>query len=160
VSDDGSRRGYIEQAIAEARGGVSAQHGGPFGAVVVRDGVVVGRGHNRVTSSRDPTAHAEVVAIRAACQAVGDHALAGAELYASCEPCPMCLSAIYWARIERVYFAATSQRAADSGFDDVRLYRELCAPAAERTLPMRQISHPDAEVPFELWDALEEKVRY
>ncbi|MGD8859065.1 MAG: nucleoside deaminase [Myxococcales bacterium] len=160
MNDDASRRGYIELAIAEARGGVSALHGGPFGAVVVREGVVIGRGHNRVTSSHDPTAHAEVVAIRAACRSVGDHALPGAELFASCEPCPMCLAATYWARIERVFFAASSDRAAASGFDDVALYRELRAPASERTLPMQQLPHPDADSPFELWDALEEKVPY
>lgn len=150
----------MDEAIAQGQRGVSAGAGGPFGAVVVRAGSVIGRGHNCVTSLCDPTAHAEVQAIRDACRTLGDFSLAGATLYASCEPCPMCLAASYWARLERVFFAAPAARAAASGFDDVALHRELSAPPGERTLPLQQLIHPGADAPFDAWDALETRVPY
>ena len=150
----------MNEAIGEAQRGVSAGDGGPFGAVVVQDGRVIGRGHNCVTSLCDPTAHAEVQAIRAACRALSDFSLAGATLYASCEPCPMCLSASYWARLDRVFFAAPAARAAASGFDDVTLHHELAAPPSERTLPLHHLPHPDAHTPFDTWDHLETRVPY
>src|SRR5262245_7781926 len=117
--------GFLQLAIDEAIAGVRARRGGPFGAVVVHGDRVIARAHNRVTSRPDATAHAEVEAIREACAALATHALAGCTLYASCEPCPMCLSSMYWARIDRVYYAATRIDAAAAGFDDARLHAEL-----------------------------------
>jgi guanine deaminase len=151
---------FLSLAIDEALAGVRAGHGGPFGALVVRDGRVLGRGHNRVTSELDPTAHGEVTAIRAACRGVGDFALRGALLYTSCEPCPLCLAAAYWARIERVYFAATRRDAAAAGFDDERLHAALGPIAGEPALPLEQRSHPRASEPFAAWQALASRVAY
>ena len=113
--------------------------GGPFGAIIVKDGEIIARGSNQVTSANDPTAHAEVVAIREACRRLGTFLLSGCELYTSCEPCPMCLSACYWARLDRVFFAATRQDAAEAGFDDDFLYRELAVAPADRQLPLEQL---------------------
>src|SRR5262245_13503069 len=120
MADSDGASAFLQQAIAEAVAGVRARDGGPFGAVIVLGGQVVARGRNRVTSRPDATAHAEVETIRAACGALGRHSLLGCELYSSCEPCPMCLSAIFWARIDRVYYAATRWDAAAAGFDDAR----------------------------------------
>jgi guanine deaminase len=151
---------FLAQAIDEALNGVRAQHGGPFGALVVRDGAILGRGHNRVTAALDPTAHGEVMAIRAACAAVRDFALRGALLYTSCEPCPMCLAAAYWARIERVYFAATRRDAAAVGFDDERLHAALNAAAGGPALPLEHVPHPRAGEPFSAWQAFGTRVPY
>jgi guanine deaminase len=148
---------FLAQAIEEAVAGVQAGHGGPFGALVVRDGRVLGRGHNRVTSAVDPTAHAEVVAIRDACAALGEFALPGAVLYASCEPCPMCAAAIYWARIERTYYAATRSDAAQAGFDDAALHERL---AGSDSLPLQHIEHPRSGEPFRAWAASAARVPY
>jgi tRNA(Arg) A34 adenosine deaminase TadA len=126
---------YLERAIELADIGMAQGHGGPFGALVVRGGQVLAEGFNEVTSSNDPTAHAEVTAIRAACRRLGTFSLAGCEIYSSCEPCPMCLSAIYWARLDRLYFAATRDDAAEIGFDDAFLYAELGLDASQRRLP-------------------------
>jgi len=134
--------------------------GGPFGAVIVRGGEVIATGSNQVTSTNDPTAHAEVVAIRAACQRLGNFRLDDCVLYASCEPCPMCLAAIYWARIPRVVFAATRADAAQAGFDDEAIYAELAKPLAERTVRMEHASPPDAGGPFQLWRANTQRVDY
>src|SRR5579871_475778 len=116
---------YLQQAIDLAREGVEQARGGPFGCVIVRDGEVVGKGANGVTSTNDPTAHAEIVAIRDACQRLGTYQLSECTVYASCEPCPMCLGALYWARPKRVVFAATRHEAAEAGFDDAFIYQEI-----------------------------------
>lgn len=123
---------YLRLAIELSREKMEANEGGPFGAVIVRDGQIIGRGWNRVTSTNDPTAHAEVVAIRDACQQVKNFTLAGCELYTSCEPCPMCLAAIYWSRLDRIYFASTAQDSAAADFDDQNIYCELSLPIANR----------------------------
>ncbi len=160
MSPSEAQRRFLGLAIAEAVAGVEARAGGPFGAVLVQGGAVIARGHNRVTSRPDATAHAEVEAIRAACVALGTHSLAGCELYASCEPCPMCLSAIHWARIDRVYYAATRADAAAAGFDDVRLYDELIRPDAKLGIEVIHVPAADAEAPFAAWARLEGRKPY
>lgn len=150
----------MDEAIALALDGVRRGEGGPFGAVVVRDGRVVGRGNNRVTSSNDPTAHAEVVAIREACAALGSFSLAGCELYTSCEPCPMCLGAIAWARLDRVVYAGTRADAAAAGFDDAEFYDEVCRPIDERRLPMVPLGRAGALAAFDAWRAKADRVDY
>lgn len=134
--------------------------GGPFGAVVVKDGEIVSRGFNRVTSSNDPTAHAEVVAIRRACRALGTFELSGCELYTSCEPCPMCLSAIYWARLRRVFYANTRKDAARIGFDDDWIYREVARPIPRRKLSMKPFLREEALAAFREWDLKRDKIPY
>jgi tRNA(Arg) A34 adenosine deaminase TadA len=151
---------FMQEAIRLAREHMRAGDGGPFGCVVVREGRVVGRGWNKVTSSNDPTAHAEVVAIREACRTLGDFKLSGCELYTSCEPCPMCLAAIYWARIDRVFFGGTRADAADAGFDDDLLYREIPLPITARKLPMQGLLREEARRVFEEWKAKPDKVAY
>jgi guanine deaminase len=154
------RNDFMRRAIALADQNVANGTGGPFGSVVVRDGKIIGEGANTVTGSHDPTAHAEIVAIREACRTLGSHSLAGCEIYASCEPCPMCLSAIYWARIDRAWFGNTAADAADIGFDDAFLYRELAVPMTDRSLPIEQILHGEAIASFEAWRASPIKVPY
>ena len=144
---------------------LSAQHmregaGGPFGAVIVKNGKVIAEGWNRVTSTNDPTAHAEVTAIRDACKALGTFSLEGCDIYTSCEPCPMCLSAIYWARLDRIYFANTRQDAAAIGFDDEFLYREVPKPVETRSIPTVKFAIPEAAAVFAEWQAKPDKVRY
>ena len=134
--------------------------GGPFGAVVVKDGKVIAEGWNKVTSTNDPTAHAEVSAIRAACAKLGTFSLAGCEIYTSCEPCPMCLSAIYWARLDRIYFANSREDAAAIGFDDDFLYREVPKPIEERTIPTMKLELPEAKAVFDEWERKPDKVAY
>ena len=151
---------FLQQAIAEAVAGVSAGDGGPFGAVIVREGSVVARGRNRVTSRPDATAHAEVESIREACRALGQHSLAGFELYASCEPCPMCLAAICWARIDRVYYAATRWDAAAAGFDDARLHGELTNGGVQRAVELVHVDVTGAQEPFEVWARTAGRTRY
>lgn len=151
---------FMQEAIRLSREHMLAGHGGPFGAVVVKDGKVVGRGWNQVTTTNDPTAHAEVVAIREACRSIGNFSLAGCELYTSCEPCPMCLASIYWARIDRVFYAGTRGDAADAGFDDDFLYREIPLPIEDRKLPMTALLRPDAQKVFGEWKAKVDKVPY
>jgi tRNA(Arg) A34 adenosine deaminase TadA len=158
--DDEAHRAHLRRAIDEATAHCQAGHGGPFGAVVVKDGQVVGVGWNEVTSRNDPTAHAEVQAIRAACAALGSFQLDGCDVYASCEPCPMCLGALYWARPRAVYYAASRHEAADAGFDDAFIYEELARPIDQRNLPLRQVSVPEARQPFEAWLAIVERIRY
>ena len=143
--------GYMHRAVELAREGVAQGCGGPFGAVVVKDGVVVGEGSNEVLSSRDPTCHAEIVAIRDACRRLGSFRLAGCELYASSEPCPMCLGAIYWSRIDRVSFANSRDVAASYGFLDEFIYDELATPPDARELTMVRMPSPGAEAPFDDW---------
>jgi len=134
--------------------------GGPFGAVIVRDGVLVAEGTNRVTSTNDPTAHAEIVAIRAAAQKLGAFDLKGCEIYVSCEPCPMCLGAIYWARLARVHFAALASDAADAGFDDSFIYNEIGLPHQDRKIPMIPAMREQALEAFRAWGAKADKIRY
>ena len=134
--------------------------GGPFGAVVVRNGKVVGRGFNQVTSANDPTAHAEIVAIREACQRLKTFQLDDCDLYTSCEPCPMCLSAIYWARLGNVFYGNTRQDAAKIDFDDDFIYREVALPIRKRTLKMKQLLHDEALAAFAEWQRKTDKVLY
>jgi guanine deaminase len=155
-----SEEAFMRRAIALAQEGMDRGQGGPFGSVVVKAGRIVGEGQNRVTSSNDPTAHAEVVAIRAACAALGTFDLAGCEIYASCEPCPMCLSAIYWARLDRIWFANGREDAARIGFDDALIYREVALPPEGRSLPMRRLLAGEASATFQAWLAKADRVRY
>ncbi|HEX4007320.1 MAG TPA: nucleoside deaminase [Acidobacteriaceae bacterium] len=150
----------MRKAIALATANVRSGRGGPFGAVVVRDGAIVGEGANCVTRENDPTAHAEVCAIRAACAAVGTFSLHGCEIYTSCEPCPMCLAAIYWARIDRIWFGNTSADAARAAFDDAFLYRELAVSAPERTIPSAMVLRDEAWASFQLWLETPNKTPY
>ena len=138
----------IDLAIANARSG----YGGPFGAVVVKDGEIIAEGVNAVTSTNDPTAHAEIAAIRAACAELGIFELRGCELYSSCEPCPMCLGAIYWARLARVYFGSTAADASKAGFDDSLIYSEIARPHAGRKIPMLQMMSEEALEAFRAWE--------
>lgn len=134
--------------------------GGPFAAIIAKDGRSIAHGANAVTSLNDPTAHAEMQAIRAAASALATFDLSGCELYTSCEPCPMCLAAAYWARVDCVYYAATRYHAAAAGFDDARLYDELVDPRTRRTLPFVHIAAPDANAPFEAWTRNPNRVPY
>ena len=134
--------------------------GGPFGCVVVKDGKVIARGFNKVVSTNDPTAHAEIVAIREACSALNDFQLAGCEIYTSCEPCPMCLSAIYWARPDKIYFGNTKEDAAKINFDDAFIYNEIKAELNERKIPVEQLLPDEAIVAFNEWQKKTNKVLY
>ncbi len=145
----------IELAIENVSSG-----GGPFAAVVVRDGKVIAQGANRVASTNDPTAHAEIVAIREACRKLGSFQLAGCEIYTTCEPCPMCLGAIYWARPERVYFAGTARDAKAAGFDDLFIFREFRKPFPDRKIPMEQMMREDALRIFRAWKEKANRVPY
>jgi tRNA(Arg) A34 adenosine deaminase TadA len=142
---------YLEQAIALALRGIEEGKGGPFGCVVVRGGEVIGMGCNEVTSTNDPTAHAEMVAIRDACRHLGSYQLTGCTVYASCEPCPMCLGALYWARPDRVLYAATRQEASEAGFDDDFIYREIELSGDERRIPFVHAPEVSAAEVFALW---------
>jgi tRNA(Arg) A34 adenosine deaminase TadA len=143
--DTEQRRGFMLHAVRLSAEQMRQGAGGPFGAVIVRDGAVIAEGWNRVTSANDPTAHAEVTAIREACAALGSFSLHGCEIFTSCEPCPMCLAAIYWARLDRVTFANTRVDAAAIGFDDAHIYGEVSKPIADRAIPTVQLSLPEAE---------------
>ena len=149
-------RAAIRLSLSKMR----ANCGGPFGAVVVRNGKVVGRGWNQVTSTNDPTAHAEVTAIRDACRRLKTFQLDDCALYTSCEPCPMCLSAIYWARFKKVYYANTRQDAAKIQFDDDLIYREVARPISKRIIPMKQLLRPEALKVFAEWKTKTDKIRY
>jgi guanine deaminase len=150
----------MARAIALSLDNVRSGRGGPFAAVVVKDGEVVGEGTNEVTSSNDPTAHAEVVAIRNACRALGVFQLDECDVYTTCEPCPMCLGAIYWARPRRVYFGNSAADAAAIGFDDAAIYEQLQLPHAERRIPMIQLLRDEAQAAFLAWHEKPDKVRY
>jgi guanine deaminase len=151
---------FLERAVALSKEKMLAGAGGPFGAVIVVDGEVVAEGWNQVTSINDPTAHAEIVAIRAACEALGQFELRGAVLYTSCEPCPMCLAAAYWARVDRLVYANTRADAAAIEFDDAFLYDQIALPIAEQSLPSRRIELASAREVFELWRAKPDKIPY
>ncbi len=151
---------FLREAIRLSMQGPAQRAGGPFGAVVVKDGQIIGRGFNRVTSTNDPTAHAEVLAIREACAHLGNFQLEGCTVYASCEPCPMCLGAIYWARPDRVVFAAGQADAARIGFDDQFIYEQIDIKPSARSIPMIQMLRQDALSAFEAWEKLEDKIEY
>ena len=151
---------HMRRAISLAEDNASSGNGGPFGAVIVKDGKVVAEGSNTVTVDNDPTAHAEVNAIRRACAVLGTFDLSGCELYTSCEPCPMCLAACYWAHISRVYYAAGRDDAAAAGFDDDMIYVEVAKPLDERKLPFIQLLPEEGLRPFLLWRSNPDKVRH
>ena len=146
----------IQLAIENVRSG----KGGPFGAVVVKDGNIIAEGVNQVTLTNDPTAHAEVLAIRQACQKVGSFELKGSELYTSCEPCPMCLGAIYWTRFSRVYFGGFAADASKAGFDDSFIYREIAQAHPQRGIPMIQMMREEALAAFRAWEEKPDKIAY
>jgi tRNA(Arg) A34 adenosine deaminase TadA len=151
---------FMAEAIRLSVEKMQAREGGPFGAVIVRKGEIVARGWNRVTSTNDPTAHAEMVAIREASRLLGNFWLGDCEIYVNCEPCPMCLAAIYWAGIPRVYYAATDKDAAEAGFADAYIYSELRRPTAERNLAMEQGMRPEALAAFRLWGEMSDRIEY
>jgi len=151
---------FLERAIDLSRQGMMGGHGGPFGCIIVKGDEIVGEGCNRVTASNDPTAHAEVVAIRDACQKLNTFQLTGCEIYTSCEPCPMCLGAIYWARPSRVIFANTKDDAAAIAFDDDFIYKEINTLLADRKIPFLHFPHPMAKEVFEQWKIFDKKKLY
>ena len=151
---------FMQEAIRISIHKMREGHGGPFGAVIVKEDHVIGRGWNQVTSSNDPTAHAEIVAIRDACRHVVGFRLDHCELYTSCEPCPMCLSAVYWARIGTVFYASTREDASQAGFDDEMIYQELSRPPAQRKVVMRQLLREAALEALEEWRGKTDKVLY
>lgn len=151
---------FMQKAIELSEKGMQENRGGPFGAVIVKNGVIIGTGQNQVTSTNDPTAHAEVVAIRAACKTAGDFSLKGAYLYTSCEPCPMCLAAAYWARIDKIFFANSRSDAAAIGFDDSLIYHEVALPLNLRKLPILQLMCDKAFSIFAAWQEKQDKISY
>ena len=151
---------YLRMAIDLATANVVSGAGGPFGAVIVKDGVVIATGVNKVTASNDPTAHAEVTAIRAAAAALGSFELKGCTIYSSCEPCPMCLGAIYWSRVDALYFGSTAKDAADAGFDDSFFYDELRKSIGERSIPTVNLMRDEAEESFQAWKKSTGRVEY
>ena len=151
---------FIYKTIDLALENVKSGQGGPFGALVVKDGQIIATGVNQVTLTFDPTAHAEVVAIRKACNAIGNFELTGCEIYCSCEPCPMCLGAIYWARPAKVFFAATASAAADAGFDDSFIKDQIRLPYVQQQLPIAQIVHKESLAPFQAWKVKADKIEY
>jgi len=154
------REEFMREAIRLSQEHMQAWDGGPFGCVIVKDGEIVGRGWNKVTSSNDPTAHAEVVAIRDACQALGSFQLDGCELYTSCEPCPMCLGAIYWARPKKVYYACDKVDAANANFDDQFIYEELDKKHEDRQIKFVKIIQNEGQYVFDKWKKLDNKTDY
>jgi tRNA(Arg) A34 adenosine deaminase TadA len=153
-------RKYLQQAVELAKQGIKDGMGGPFGCIIVKDGEVVGKGCNQVTSSNDPTAHAEVVAIRDACRRLGNYQLTDCDVYTSCEPCPMCLGALYWARPRRVVYASTRHEAADAGFDDAFIYIEINVPPGDRKIPFSHESLDEAAAVFRSWKTKGDKKLY
>ncbi len=151
---------YLQQAIQLAAENVRSGQGGPYGAIIVQNNHIIATGTNQVTGLLDPTAHAEIMAIRTACNQRQDFQLGDCILYSSCEPCPMCLGAIYWARLSQVYFACNRNDAANAGFDDRFIYTEIALRPAERKIPMHGITLDDALLPFTLWKNLASKINY
>lgn len=158
--DQKEKEHYMLEAVNTALKGIDNNEGGPFGCVIVKNGTIVGRGNNKVTSTNDPTAHAEITAIRDACKNLNSFQLDGCEIYTSCEPCPMCLGAIYWARPDRVYFGSNQQDAADIGFDDAFIYKEIPLPYDKRSIPFEQLARDIALQPFEKWLIKGDKTLY
>jgi guanine deaminase len=159
TTEDLHRR-FMREAIELSKANVRAGKGGPFAAVVVKDGAIIARGTNLVTSTNDPTAHAEIVAIREACKAVDSFQLEGCDIYTTCEPCPMCLGAIYWARPRALFFANTQDDAAAIGFDDRFIYYEFSLPSSDRRIPMNQILRDEAMTAFREWVDKTDKISY
>jgi len=151
---------FMKKAIRLSIANVDKGRGGPFGAVVVKDGKVIARGTNSVTATNDPTAHAEVVAIRKACKSLKTYQLTGCEIYTSCEPCPMCLAAIYWARPDKIFFAGSKEDAAAINFDDKLIYEEIAKPISERKIFTQQILREQALVAFKKWSESPNKIKY
>ncbi|HHZ64278.1 MAG TPA: nucleoside deaminase [Flavobacteriales bacterium] len=151
---------FMREAIKLALEGMRANTGGPFGAIVVKNGEIIGRGNNAVTTTNDPTAHAEVMAIREACANLNTFQLDGCEIYTSCEPCPMCLGAIYWARTSKLYYACSKSDAAAAGFDDDFIYKEIDLPGSERKIAFVQLLQEEAQEIFSEWIKKEDKVNY
>jgi len=151
---------FMEKAIALATENVTSGRGGPFGAVIVRDGGIVATGTNMVTATNDPTAHGEVVAIRNACKALGSFRLTGCQIYTSCEPCPMCLAAIYWARCDAIFYGSSAADAAAAGFDDAFLYDEIRQDVGDRKIPTVNLLPEQAKTSFDAWRAHEKRIHY
>ena len=151
---------FMLEAVTAALKGMENNEGGPFGCVIVKDGKIVGRGNNKVTSNNDPTAHAEIMAIRDACKNLNTFQLEGCEIYTSCEPCPMCFGAIYWARPDKVYYGCSQQDAADINFDDEFIYKEIELPYEKRSIPFEQLAREIALEPFQKWSEKDDKTVY
>jgi len=151
---------FMSEAVKAALKGMSNNEGGPFGWIVVKNGEIIGSGNNKVTSTNDPTAHAEVTAIRDACKNIGSFQLDGCIIYTSCEPCPMCLGAIYWARPDKVYYGSNQQDAANIGFDDEFIYKEIALPYEKRSIPFEQVGREIALEPFIKWSEKQDKIEY
>ena len=151
---------FMREAIRLSFENVKNGNGGPFGAVIVMNGKIIAKGYNQVTSQNDPTAHAEIVAIRRACDTLDTFHLTGAEIYCSCEPCPMCLAAIHWARIEKIYYANTQEDARHIGFDDHAIYEELTKNSRERKIPIAQILTKEGKAAFQAWEEKVDKTPY
>jgi len=155
-----NQKKFMREAIRLSIENVQSGNGGPFGTVIVKNGEIIASGVNKVTQSNDPTAHAEIVAIRSACETLGTFQLVGCEIYCSCEPCPMCLGAIYWARPDRIYFANTKEDAADINFDDNFIYNELDVSTSQRKLPTTQLLRDEAQMAFTQWRESTAKIEY
>jgi guanine deaminase len=151
---------FLQQAIDLALENVKTGQGGPYGAIIVKNNQLIAAGANKVTCTLDPTAHAEIMAIRLACKKLNEFQLHNCILYTSCEPCPMCLGAIYWARLEKVYFACNRHDAAAADFDDRLIYEEICVHPSERSIPMLHLNLPDSRRPFEAWAETSNKIPY
>ncbi|MCZ6520681.1 MAG: nucleoside deaminase [Bacteroidetes bacterium] len=158
--DDGANMMFMREAIKLAGENVETGSGGPFGAVIVKDGRIIATGTNKVTASNDPTAHAEVVAIRNACLELGSFQLDGCEIYCSCEPCPMCLGAIYWARPKKIYYACDKSDAASIDFDDGFIYSEIAKPLDKRNLAIEQLLRDEGYEVFKKWKESDDKIQY
>jgi len=151
---------FLQEAIQLSRTKMEANEGGPFGAVIAKGNQIIGRGWNRVTSAKDPTAHAEIEAIRQACQTLDSFSLEGCHIYSSCEPCPMCLAAIYWARLDKLIFAATREDAAQAGFDDALLYQQIALPLNQQSLSTQNSGRETAQAIFKQWIEKPNKISY
>ena len=151
---------FMRKAIRLSIANVEKLNGGPFGAVIVKDGKVIARGTNKVTATNDPTAHAEIVAIRKACKILKTYQLTGCEIYTSCEPCPMCLAAIYWARPDKIYYANSKEDAAAINFDDNLIYEEIAKPVSERIIFTQQLLRDEAQAAFKKWSESPNKIEY
>jgi len=158
--DKENKEQFMKAAVKVALEGMNNNEGGPFGCVVVKEGEIIGKGNNKVTSTNDPTAHAEVNAIREACKTLNSFQLEGCEIYTSCEPCPMCLGAIYWARPDKVYYGSNQIDAANVGFDDAFIYKEIPLPYSERSIPFEQLGRNIALEAFQEWTKKEDKTEY
>ena len=155
-----SDQNFMDQAIEAAIKGVLSNDGGPFGCVIIKNGEIIGTGNNKVTSSNDPTAHAEIIAIREACKHLNSFQLDGCILYTSCEPCPMCFGAIYWARPQKVFYGCNKTDAAEIGFDDEFIYKELDLELSKRSIPFEQINRESAVKAFKVWKEKDDKIEY